>query len=46
MELSVHVETVNLTWPRWKRFISEVERLGYAGLYLCNHDGYCWHREK
>jgi alkanesulfonate monooxygenase SsuD/methylene tetrahydromethanopterin reductase-like flavin-dependent oxidoreductase (luciferase family) len=37
MELSVHVETANLTWPRWKRFIAEVESLGYAGLYLCDH---------
>jgi alkanesulfonate monooxygenase SsuD/methylene tetrahydromethanopterin reductase-like flavin-dependent oxidoreductase (luciferase family) len=37
MELSVHVETANLTWPRWKRFVPEVEKLGYRGLYLCDH---------
>jgi alkanesulfonate monooxygenase SsuD/methylene tetrahydromethanopterin reductase-like flavin-dependent oxidoreductase (luciferase family) len=37
LDLSVHVETFNLTWPRWKRFVAEVEALGYAGLYLCDH---------
>lgn len=26
-----------LTWPRWKRLISEVESLGFAGLFRSDH---------
>ncbi|GAC1445269.1 MAG: LLM class F420-dependent oxidoreductase [Chloroflexota bacterium] len=38
MELSVHVEgNINLTWPLWKRHVSDTERLGYAGLFRCDH---------
>jgi F420-dependent oxidoreductase-like protein len=26
-----------LTWPRWKRLVSEVEELGFAGLFRSDH---------
>jgi len=26
-----------LTWPRWKRLVSEVESLGFSGLYCSDH---------
>jgi alkanesulfonate monooxygenase SsuD/methylene tetrahydromethanopterin reductase-like flavin-dependent oxidoreductase (luciferase family) len=36
--LSISVETAtNLTWPAWKRLITEVEQLGFAGLYRSDH---------
>lgn len=38
MELSVHIEgNINLTWPLWKRHVSDTESLGYAGLFRCDH---------
>jgi alkanesulfonate monooxygenase SsuD/methylene tetrahydromethanopterin reductase-like flavin-dependent oxidoreductase (luciferase family) len=38
VELSIQIEGFGgLNWPRWKRLVSEVERLGFAGLYLCDH---------
>src|SRR5436190_19717535 len=38
MEISISVEgEFGLTWPRWKRLITEVERLGFAGLYMSDH---------
>jgi len=38
VELSVHVEgNINLTWPLWKRHVSDTEQLGYAGLFRCDH---------
>jgi alkanesulfonate monooxygenase SsuD/methylene tetrahydromethanopterin reductase-like flavin-dependent oxidoreductase (luciferase family) len=37
VELSVQIETFNLTWDRWRRIVADVERLGYAGLYVCDH---------
>jgi alkanesulfonate monooxygenase SsuD/methylene tetrahydromethanopterin reductase-like flavin-dependent oxidoreductase (luciferase family) len=37
MELSVQIETFDLTWDRWRRVVADAERLGYAGLYLCDH---------
>ena len=38
VQLSVQVEIAGgLTWPRWKRFVSEADRLGYRGLYCCDH---------
>src|SRR5438093_9459687 len=43
--LSVQIEIGDgLTWERWKRIVSLVDRLGYRGLYICDHfyagDGY------
>jgi alkanesulfonate monooxygenase SsuD/methylene tetrahydromethanopterin reductase-like flavin-dependent oxidoreductase (luciferase family) len=36
--LSVQIEMADgLNWPRWKRIVAEVERLGYRGLYCCDH---------
>ncbi len=38
MRLSVLVEGAHgLTWPRWKEFIREVERMGFTGLYGSDH---------
>jgi F420-dependent oxidoreductase-like protein len=38
MEISITVEAQQgLTWPRWKRLVTEVERLGYAGLFRSDH---------
>ena len=37
MELSVQIETFDLSWDRWRRVVADVERLGYAGLYICDH---------
>jgi alkanesulfonate monooxygenase SsuD/methylene tetrahydromethanopterin reductase-like flavin-dependent oxidoreductase (luciferase family) len=36
--LSVQIEIAGgLNWPRWKRLVREVDRLGYRGLYCCDH---------
>ena len=36
--LSVMIEAQDgLTWPRWKRLVAEVERLGFAGLFRSDH---------
>src|SRR5687768_4338896 len=36
--LSITVEAeAGLTWPLWKRWVAEVERLGFAGLYCSDH---------
>ncbi len=36
--LSIMVEGQDgLTWPRWKRLVSEVESLGFAGLFRSDH---------
>jgi F420-dependent oxidoreductase-like protein len=36
--LSIMIEGQNgLTWPRWRRLVAEVERLGFAGLYRSDH---------
>jgi alkanesulfonate monooxygenase SsuD/methylene tetrahydromethanopterin reductase-like flavin-dependent oxidoreductase (luciferase family) len=45
MDLSVQIEIGGgLSWERWKRIVSLVDRLGYRGLYICDHfyagDGY------
>jgi alkanesulfonate monooxygenase SsuD/methylene tetrahydromethanopterin reductase-like flavin-dependent oxidoreductase (luciferase family) len=38
VDLSIQVEGFNgLTWGRWKRLVDEVERLGFVGLYCCDH---------
>jgi alkanesulfonate monooxygenase SsuD/methylene tetrahydromethanopterin reductase-like flavin-dependent oxidoreductase (luciferase family) len=38
MELSVTVESpAGLNWPRWKRLVTEVEALGFAGLFMSDH---------
>ena len=42
VELSVQIETVGLTWDRWRRIADDVERLGYAGLYVCDHFAVSW----
>ena len=36
--LSVQIETAfGLSWPRWKRLVAESDRLGFKGLYCCDH---------
>ncbi len=36
--LSIMIEGQDgLTWPRWKRLVSEVEALGFAGLFRSDH---------
>ena len=36
--LSIMIEGQHgLTWPRWKRLVTEVERLGFAGLFRSDH---------
>ena len=36
--LSIMIEGQNgLTWPHWKRIVSEVEDLGFAGLFRSDH---------
>jgi alkanesulfonate monooxygenase SsuD/methylene tetrahydromethanopterin reductase-like flavin-dependent oxidoreductase (luciferase family) len=38
VDLSIQVEGfTGLTWQRWKRLVDDVERLGFAGLYCCDH---------
>ena len=38
VQLSVQIEMAGgLSWTRWKRLVSEVDRLGYVGLYCCDH---------
>lgn len=38
MELAVTIEgPAGLNWPRWKRFVAEVEALGFAGLFMSDH---------
>src|SRR5438477_9775322 len=36
--ISIMIEGQNgLTWPHWKRLVSEVEELGFAGLFRSDH---------
>lgn len=38
MRLSVQIEGGRgLTWPAWKTLVREVEAMGFAGLYCCDH---------
>jgi F420-dependent oxidoreductase-like protein len=38
MQISITIEAQEgLTWAHWKRFVSEVENLGYAGLFRSDH---------
>ncbi len=38
MQLAISCEGwFGLDWPQWKRLVGEVERLGFAGLYLSDH---------
>jgi F420-dependent oxidoreductase-like protein len=38
MQISITIEAQEgLTWPLWKRFVTEVENLGYAGLFRSDH---------
>lgn len=38
VQLSVQIEMAGgLSWARWKRLVREVDRLGYVGLYCCDH---------
>ena len=38
MQLAIACEGwFGLDWPQWKRLVGEVERLGFAGLYLSDH---------
>src|SRR5690348_8870602 len=37
-DISIMIEgQIGLTWPRWKRIVSEVEELGFAGLFRSDH---------
>lgn len=45
VDLSVQIEIGGgLSWERWQRIVPLVDRLGYRGLYICDHfyagDGY------
>lgn len=38
VRLSVQIEGAQgLTWPVWQRLVREVEAMGFAGLYCCDH---------
>ncbi|GIV63597.1 MAG: LLM class F420-dependent oxidoreductase [Bellilinea sp.] len=38
MELAIMIEGQNgLNWPRWKKLVTAVEELGFAGLYRSDH---------
>jgi alkanesulfonate monooxygenase SsuD/methylene tetrahydromethanopterin reductase-like flavin-dependent oxidoreductase (luciferase family) len=38
MKLSVQIEGMfGLTWPCWHRLVTEIERLGFAGLFRSDH---------
>jgi alkanesulfonate monooxygenase SsuD/methylene tetrahydromethanopterin reductase-like flavin-dependent oxidoreductase (luciferase family) len=38
MKIAVTIEGMcGLNWPRWKRFVSAVEELGFAGLFRSDH---------
>jgi alkanesulfonate monooxygenase SsuD/methylene tetrahydromethanopterin reductase-like flavin-dependent oxidoreductase (luciferase family) len=38
VDLAVQIESAGgLSWARWKRIVAEVERLGFRGLYCCDH---------
>ena len=38
VKLSVQIEGAQgLTWPLWQTIVREVEALGFAGLYCCDH---------
>lgn len=38
VDISIMIEGQDgLTWPRWKRLVSEVESLGFAGLFRSDH---------
>ncbi len=38
LEISISVESqLGLNWPQWKRLIPEIERLGFAGIFLADH---------
>ena len=38
VDISIMIEGQDgVTWPRWKRLVSEVEALGFAGLFRSDH---------
>lgn len=38
IQISVQIEGAQgLTWPAWKTLVREVEAMGFAGLYCCDH---------
>ncbi len=38
VDLSVQIEIAGgLSWDRWKRIVPAVDRMGYHGLYICDH---------
>lgn len=38
MKLAITIEGMcGLTWPRWKRLVSETEQMGFAGLFRSDH---------
>ena len=41
LQISISVEGIFgfLDWPRWRRLITEIEQLGFAGIFLADHFG-------
>ena len=38
MQLSVQIEGgVGLTWQRWQKMTSQIEQMGFAGIFCCDH---------
>jgi len=38
VDLSVQIEIAGgLSWARWKRIVAAADRMGYRGLYCCDH---------
>ena len=38
MQLSISIEGMfGLTWPRWQRLCTEIEQLGFVGLFRSDH---------
>lgn len=38
VEISISVESqLGLNWPQWKRLSTEIERLGFAGIFVSDH---------
>jgi hypothetical protein len=38
MDIPIMIEgQMGLTWPRWRRFVEEVDSLGFTGLFRSDH---------
>lgn len=43
MQLAVSIEGMfGLNWPRWKRLVTEIEQMGFAGLFRSDHFTLPW----